>query len=79
VSLVTSISKTFPSLKIDNFTFDPFGHFIQDITSFKDVVSRIFLPSAFKTISPHFKPAFSEGDQGIGEIIFKIQGFSIST
>jgi hypothetical protein len=30
-------------------------------------------------ISHHFNPAFSAGDQGIGEIIFSIQGLSIST
>ncbi|MBT3728885.1 hypothetical protein HOF65_08680 [bacterium] len=60
-------------------TVDHAGHLIQVITSLNELFSPISFQSTFITKSPHFKPAFSDGDQGIGETILTKPGFSIST
>jgi hypothetical protein len=79
LSLITFISKVFQFLKIVKTTGVHFGHLIQETASFKEVFLVISFQSAFKIISHHFNPAFSEGEPDIGETIFNTQGFSIST
>jgi len=78
-SLVTLILIILPFLFIVSFTFVQAGHLIQLTISFSELLVSIFLSSTLITISHHFSHAFSDGDPGIGEVIFNIQGFSIST
>jgi len=78
-SLVTSIDNSEFHLFINKLTLVHAGHFIQLTSSVRELFFVTSFQSIFKTISHHFNHAFSDGDHGIGETIFKTPGFSIST
>jgi len=78
-ALVTSIDNLAFHLFINRLTFVQAGHLIQLIISLRELLFVTSFQSIFNTISHHFNHAFSDGDHGIGETIFKTPGSSIST
>ncbi|MDR1987943.1 MAG: hypothetical protein LBQ24_04240 [Candidatus Peribacteria bacterium] len=76
VILSSSFSQSLNTVKI---TSVQAGHFIQEVTSLRELFFVTSLESTFKITSHHFTPAFSAGLEGIGFTILGIQGLIIST
>jgi hypothetical protein len=78
-SLVILNSNSSQPLNIVKTTSVPAGHFIQEVTSERELFLVTSLSPTFKITSHHFIPAFSAGLDGIGFTIFGTQGLDIST